>query len=184
MLLPAIVAVPVRQARRVAWRSLCCFHMLTPPQLQYRDARPYAAIRTRMKRPAQVAALAPLMWAEVRSWLAFGGLLEAGPPFVRYYAFADDGSVELEAGLTIFSPLHQATAHGSGRIGTGVLPAGEYATLLHNGSYDELAAAREALQAWTLAQGLPGARSGEPPGGQLVEFYLRDQETEVAYRLA
>jgi hypothetical protein len=156
--------------------------MLSQPQVQFCDARPYAAIRTRMRRTAQVAALAPLMWAEVRSWLAFEGRLEAGPPFIRYHALDDDGSVELEAGLTIFSPLHLATQKGSGRIITGVLPAGAYATLLHTGSYDELGEARRALESWGREQGVLPARSA-PAGGELVEFYLRDQETEVAYHL-
>jgi effector-binding domain-containing protein len=153
------------------------------PQLQYCDPRPYAAIRTRVRRPAQVAALAPLMWAEVRSWLAVEGRLEAGPPFVRYYALDSDGSVELEAGLTVFSPLHSLPSPGSGRIATGVLPSGEYATLLHNGPYDELSEARTALAAWGRDQGVVDLRSPAEPGGELLEFYLRDQETEIALHL-
>ncbi|MET0291189.1 MAG: GyrI-like domain-containing protein [Steroidobacteraceae bacterium] len=157
--------------------------MLSEPQLQYCDARPYAAIRTRMNRPAQVAALAPLIWAEVRSWLAFEGRLEAGPPFVRYHRVDSDGSVELEAGLTIFSPLHLATWSGSGRIATGVLPAGEYATLLHNGPYDELSSARDALGSWGREQGVLPAALTAVPAGELIEFYLRDQETEVAFHV-
>src|ERR1041384_3274311 len=131
--------------------------MLTEPQLQLRTS-------------AQVAALAPLMWAEVRSWLAFEGRLEAGPPFVRYYAQDGDGTVEIEAGLTVFSPLHSATPAASGRIATGVLPAGEYATLLHNGPYDELSAARSALQDWGRDQGVVDIRSRAEIGGELLEF--------------
>jgi effector-binding domain-containing protein len=154
--------------------------MLTSPQLQYCDARPYAAIRTRLRRNQQVAALAPLMWAEVRSWLAFEGRLEAGPPFVRYYRLEQDGAVEMEAGLTIFSPLHEMPKKGSGRIETGVLPEGDYATLLHTGPYDELAAARSALTAWGREHGVVTLRSPDDPHGELLEFYLRDQETEVA----
>ena len=157
--------------------------MLTPPQLQMCDARPYAAIRTRLRRADQVAALAPLMWAEVRSWLAFEGRLEAGPPFVRYYALGPDGSVELEAGLTIFSPLHEIPTKGSGRIVTGVLPEGEYATLLHTGPYDELAAARASLESWGRGNGVKGLRAHDDPAGELLEFYLRDQETEIALHL-
>ena len=154
--------------------------MLTPPQLQYCDARPYAAIRTRVRRADQVAALAPLMWAEVRSWLAFEGRLEAGPPFIRYYTLAQDGAVELEAGLTIFSPLHEMPTKGSGRIEMGVLPEGEYATLLHSGPYDELAGARAALASWGREKGAVTLRSPSDPHGELLEFYLREQETEVA----
>ncbi|RYY94958.1 MAG: hypothetical protein EOO11_16840, partial [Chitinophagaceae bacterium] len=70
--------------------------MLSEPQLQYCDARPYAAIRTRMKRPGQVAAFVPLIWAEVRSWLAFEGRLEAGAPFVRYHGVDGDGALDVE----------------------------------------------------------------------------------------
>ena len=154
--------------------------MLTPPQLQYCDARPYAAIRTRLRRVEQVSALAPLMWAEVRSWLAFEGWLEAGPPFVRYHRIEGDGGVDLEVGLTIFSPLHLTPTKGSGRIAMGVLPEGEYATLLHSGPYDELAAARSALESWGRDQGMTPSRSPADPGGELLEFYLREQETEVA----
>jgi effector-binding domain-containing protein len=154
--------------------------MLTPPQLQFCDARPYAAIRTRLRRADHVAALAPLMWAEVRSWLAFEGRLEAGPPFVRYYTLEANGGVELEAGLTIFSPLNETPTKGSGRIAMGVLPEGHYATLLHTGPYDELARARTTLDAWGRQQGVKGLRSPDDPAGGLLEFYLRDQETEVA----
>lgn len=153
------------------------------PQLQYCDERPYAAIRAQLRRPAQVEALAPLMWAEVRSWLAFEGRLEAGPPFVRYHALGPDGTVDFEAGLTVFSPLHQPAGAGSGRIDTGVLPAGEYATLLHEGPYSELAQARRALQDWAHGQGLRSEGWGDSPRGELLEFYLRDQETEIAFHV-
>lgn len=159
--------------------------MLTLPQVQYCDARPYAAIRARLRTPEQVAAWAPLMWAEVRSWLAFEGRLEAGPPFVRYFELHEEGPVELEAGLTIFSPLlgAEATGTGSGRIVTGVLSAGEYATLLHEGPADELRPARVALRDWSREQGLRRDVSTDLPDGELFEFYLRDQETEIALRV-
>jgi effector-binding domain-containing protein len=89
----------------------------------------------------------------------------------------------VEAGLTVFSLLHLAPSAGSGRIATGVLPAGEYATLIHNGPYDELASAREALEAWGRSQGVITASELPATGGELVEFYLRDQETEVAFHV-
>jgi effector-binding domain-containing protein len=149
--------------------------MLTPPQLQYCDARPYAAIRTRLRPPAQVSALAPLMWAEVRSWLAFEGRLVAGPPFVRYHAEDPAGEVDVEAGMAFLSPLSELPARGAGRVTVGLLPAGEYATLLHSGPYDELDQARRALADW-------GRRHGRP--AEIVEFYLRDLETEVTLHLS
>lgn len=157
--------------------------MLTPPQVQYCDARPYAAIRARLRRPEQVAAWAPLMWAEVRSWLAFEGRLEAGPPFVRYFVLHEQGPVEVEAGLTVFSPLHGAEATGTGRIVTGVLSAGEYATLLHEGPTAELLPARAALRAWGREQGLQLETSADEPNGELFEFHLRERETEIALRV-
>src|SRR5690606_18521480 len=128
---------------------------------QYCDARPYAAIRARLRRPAQVSALAPLMWAEVRSWLAFEGRLAAGPPFVRYLA-EDPAEVEVEAGMAFMSPLAESQVSGKGRVTVGLLPAGEYATLLHTGPYDELGQARRALADW-------GRRHGRP--AEIVEFY-------------
>lgn len=157
---------------------------LAEPQLQFSDARPYAAIRTVLRPPAQVEALAPLMWAEVRSWLAFEGRLEAGPPFVRYFRLGHDGSQEIEAGLTVFSPLHRDATRGSGRVVTGVLPAGGYATVLHEGPYNELAAARRRLQEWALGQGLSSAGWSDAPEGALLEFHLREQETEIAFHVA
>lgn len=159
--------------------------MLTPPQVQYCDARPYAAIRAKLRRPDQVSAWAPLMWAEVRSWLAFEGRLEAGPPFIRYFVLNEAGPVEVEAGLTIFSPLlgTEATGTATGRILTGVLSAGEYATILHEGPTAELLPARAALRAWGRSQGLRLEESVDAPNGELFEFYLRNQETEIALRV-
>jgi hypothetical protein len=157
--------------------------MITAPQLQYCDARPYAAIRARLRNPAQVSAWAPLMWAEVRSWLAFEGRLEAGAPFVRYFTLADAGPVEVEAGLTTFSPLNGANPVGAGRIVTGVLSAGEYATLLHDGPAEELAGARTALRSWGREQGLRFETDVGSPNGELFEFHLRNQEIEIALRV-
>jgi effector-binding domain-containing protein len=101
------------------------------------------------------------------------------------------GKLEVEAGVPV-----AATGAGDGRVVSGVLPAGRYATLTHVGHPSELMAATGTLLDWAAAQGLtwdmsPGI-NGERWGCRL-ESYLTDpsQEpdmskwvTQLAFKLA
>ena len=84
---------------------------------------------------------------------------------LRYDAFV---TVDAETLATLELPAE----HQGFTVEVGELPGGEYATLLHTGSYEGLADAyAELFERW-----LPG--SGRKPGeGPCLEFYLNDPQT-------
>ena len=89
-----------------------------------------------------------------------------------------------------------AAVDGDGQVVSGVLPAGRYATLTHEGHPSELAGVTTALLDWAAGEGLSWDMSPEGSGerwGARLENYLTDprQEpdmskwlTELAFRLA
>ena len=84
---------------------------------------------------------------------------------------------------------------GDGRVRTGTIPAGRFATLIHTGPYDGLYQANVALGEWLGKQGIPHPMPEAAPGeydAALLEIYGTDPaeepdpqkwETEVAFRL-
>jgi len=96
---------------------------------------------------------------EVGAYLERVGVSPAGPPFARYFDFSED-EADFEAGFPLSAP-----ADGEGRITTGELPGGLAATTTHEGPYEELAAAHDAVGEWVLAQ-------GHDPSGPAWEVYV------------
>jgi effector-binding domain-containing protein len=99
--------------------------------------------------------------------------------------------IEIEVGVPVATAVE-----GNGRVRSGVLPAGRYAVLLHEGPYDEMVQANADLQAWAEKRGIHWqmrmTKLGTAWAGR-VEFYLRDPsnekdpqkyETEIAYLTA
>ena len=117
--------------------------MSLTPTVERRSARPYAAIRDRLPRE-QLAEVAPERVAAVYEWLGAHGLTPAGPPFVRYLVVDyTDGTVEVEVGV----PTSSAATSGDG-VRAGTLPSGQYAIVVHPGSYAELVSTTAGLLAW------------------------------------
>lgn len=102
--------------------------------------------------------------------------------------------LEVEAGAPV-----TVAVEGDGRVISGVLPAGRYATVLHVGHPDGLVNATQELLDWAAGQGLTwdvspdeADEAGERWGCRL-EIYLTDPteepdmnkwETRLAFRLA
>jgi effector-binding domain-containing protein len=163
--------------------------MSAAPEVVTRADQPYVAIRERVTM-AELGGLAARL-GDVFAWLATHGLEPAGPPFFKYNVIDMMAELEMEAGV----PVAAVMDSDSGVV-SGVLPAGQYATLTHVGSPDELAGATKDLLDWAAGQDLtwdmtPG-ESGDRWGSRL-EFYLTDpaQEpdmskwhTQLAFRLA
>ena len=113
------------------------------------------------------------------------------PEFFRYNVIDMMRELEIDVGVPV-----AAVVDGDGRVISGMVPAGKYATLTHVGSPHELVGATKTLLDWADAQGLrwdmsPGD-NGERWAGWL-EIYLTDpsQEpdmskwrTQLAFRLA
>jgi effector-binding domain-containing protein len=72
----------------------------------------------------------------------------SGPAFGLYRAAADD-AMDIEVGF----PTERAV-QPEGDVVPGSLPAGRVARLVHSGSFDELQASWQRLQAWIDEQGL------------------------------
>jgi effector-binding domain-containing protein len=163
--------------------------MSSAPEIVDRAEQPYVAIRERVTM-AGIGGLGE-RFGEVFAWLGARGLVPAGAPFFRYKVIDMARELEIDVGVPV-----AAAVDGDGRVASGVVPAGKYATLTHVGSPGGLVRATETLMDWAAAQGLrwdmsPGD-NGERWAGRL-EIYLTDpgQEpdtskwrTELAFRLA
>jgi effector-binding domain-containing protein len=164
--------------------------MTSEPSIEQRDAWHYAAIRVQVTMQEMVGAL-PQLWPEIHRWLDAQGAAPAGAPFIRYL---DIDPAMQHLNIDVGIPVAGSVA-GEGRIQTGTMPAGSYASLIHTGPFDGLAAANAELQAWSQANGAEldnePSEDGTAWGGRF-EFYLTDPgsqpdpskwQTEVALLL-
>jgi effector-binding domain-containing protein len=163
--------------------------MSAAPEIVTRAEQPYVAIRARMPM-AQLGALAG-RHPEVFGWLGARGLAPAGAPFFKFNFIDMARELEVEAGVPV-----AAAVDGEGDIVSGVLPAGRYATVIHQGHPSELVGATKALLDWAAGQGLSWDASPDGSGerwGARLENYLTDPReepdmskwlTELAFRLA
>jgi effector-binding domain-containing protein len=102
--------------------------MIGEPKLEYHSEKPYVAIRTQVPIPFGKY-LGPL-WDEVDGWLSKRGINQYGPAIIRYLTTDMSKKLDIEVGFVV----NQAET-GDERIRAGVLPAGQYATLLYTGPY-------------------------------------------------
>lgn len=163
--------------------------MWTEPTLTERPEQPYVAIKVRVPMNKLGEVVPPLNGA-VFGWIAENGGRPSGAPFWKYNVIDMEGELEIEAGVAVVQPM---TA--SGRVLTGVLPGGSYASLLHTGHPQELVDATGALLDWAAGRGLAwdvsDAEDGERWAARL-ELYRTDPdvepdmtkwETELAFRI-
>jgi effector-binding domain-containing protein len=163
--------------------------MSAAPEIVTRAEQPYVAIRARVTM-AELGGVADRL-PEVFGWLGARGLAPAGPPFFKYNVIDMARELEVEAGVPV-----AAAVDGDDQVVSGVLPAGRYATLIHQGCPSELVEATKTLLDWAAGQGLSWDASPDGRGerwGARLENYLTDpsQEpdmskwlTELAFRLA
>ena len=107
--------------------------------------QPMVAIRVTVPRD-QLGDLMDEVVPEVWHYLDAQGIPPAGPPFARYHRY-DPDEVDIEIGLPVATSIA-----GQGRIQPGALPGGQVAATWHQGQYETLPAAYEALDAWLAQQ--------------------------------
>jgi effector-binding domain-containing protein len=158
--------------------------MLSTPEIVTRPDQPFAAIRISLERD-EIPSKAPPLIGEVAGWLA-----ARGAPFFSYLEMPEDGPMVMEVGFPTSTLLG-----GDGRVRTGTIPAGRFATLIHTGPYDGLYEANVALGQWLEKQGVAHPMPEDAPGdydAALLEIYATDPadepdpqkwQTEVAFRL-
>ncbi len=96
--------------------------------------------------------------------LGEAGLEPAGPPFAKYDV-APDGGWIIEAGYPVADPIT-----GNGDVEPSSLPGGTVGQTVHEGSYDGLRAAYEAVEAFV-------GEAGMSIGEAAWESYLDDPMT-------
>lgn len=103
---------------------------------------------------------------------ALHGVEIVGPPFARY-AMPDEG-FDVMAGFPVSSPVTQV-----GRVEPDRLPGGPAATTMHVGSYEGVAAAFKAVQAWVADHGFVVA--GDPWESYLDEPEVLEPRTLITF---
>jgi effector-binding domain-containing protein len=93
-------------------------------------------------------------YREIGDHAARAGVGFSGPAFALFRPIESELlEFEVEAGFPVAS-----AARGDGTVESSRLPGGDAATTLHMGSYDTLAGAHEAVEAWIAGQGYPTDR--------------------------
>lgn len=164
--------------------------MTTEPRIVQRTTQPYVAISAKVTM-GEIGTTVPPLSDELFGWLGAHGIEPGGPAFWRYTVIDMSSYLQIEAGEPTAEPVE-----GDGRVHSGVLPAGEYATLRHIGPPHTLIDATGRLLEWADAQGLRWDVSASPEGerwGCRLEIYhtnpqeqpdMSKWETELAFRLA
>jgi effector-binding domain-containing protein len=122
--------------------------MLSTPQIENRPAHPYAAVRMQVAIP--FGRFLQPAWTRVHKWLKAQGLTH-GPAIIRYLTTDMSTKLDIEVGFVIDRPIQE----GEGIL-TGVLPAGQYATLLYTGPYKGKGVykANVAIMEWAAKNGV------------------------------
>ena len=146
--------------------------MTNLPHLEYREKQHYVAIRSNVSME-NLAKMAD-KFGEVFSWLNGKGLKPAGAPFYRYAAFEEGEMIDLEVGVPVMGLVE-----GGKQILAGFFPAGQYAVLIHTGSYDGLQHATATLLKWAEENGITFQTSGNGKVWRArTENYLIDPTME------
>lgn len=133
-------------------------------QIETRPAQQTVTMRTRTPVSAMAANIGGI-FGQVMEYVGAMGAQPTGAPFVAYFNM-DMDDLDIEVGF----PVDRALPSRGELIG-GALPAGDYATCLHIGPYDQVGPAYGALTAFVQQQ-------GRTPTGVAYEFYFNSpQET-------
>ncbi len=120
--------------------------MMSLPKIVERPALPYVAIAENVTIPFQRAI--DRLIGEMAGWLGGKGLKRFGPMLLRYNVI-DMPRLGMEFG---FVPPDKVA--GDGRVRSGVLPAGRYATVTYFGHYEALMEVTGLLIAWARDKGI------------------------------
>ncbi len=160
------------------------------PKLVVREKQPYVAIRTTVTLQGMSTVMARLM-PELHTWLDAHKVTPSGPEFIRFSVIDMDKGLDIEVGIPVATSVS-----GDGRVKSGVLPAGRYASLTHFGNYSGLIPPNARIQEWGKNKGLTWKMRKTKHGSEWVgriEFYKIDPsrepdpnkwETEILYLTA
>ncbi|HKP58485.1 MAG TPA: GyrI-like domain-containing protein [Polyangiales bacterium] len=110
------------------------------------------------------------------AWLGERRIEPRGAPFIRYNRIDMAKTLDVEFGVPVARDIEPA-----GEVHAATLPAGRYAVLVHEGSYDGLRTANAALLDWAKQQRIDLDETPTPEGDRFacrLETYLTDPRRE------
>jgi len=125
--------------------------------------------------PKKLSATIPRLLKKVSAWMASHQVEPSGPPFLRFHVIDMASQYDIEVGF----PVAEGT-EGDGVIIAGVLPEGEYATIVYMGKtrgYE----GNKALIDWATENGVQWDRWDDPKGDAFrcrFETFLTDPAVE------
>lgn len=141
--------------------------MLTLPKIETRPVRFYVAVRKQVTIPfGDVIGAA---FDEVEAYMKAQGIGTFGPDVFKYNLI-DMPRLELDIGFITTEKLP-----ATGNIVSGEIPAGQYATTLYTGPYDNLMDVNAVLIGWAREKGIVWDSVETAAGEKFVsrvEFYL------------
>lgn len=137
-------------------------------------AQPILSIRARVPE-GELVAFFDEACGEMYAYLERVGVRPAGPPMSQWYS--DPEMTPGEAEIETCIPVEQH-APSSGRVKAGALPAGPLAYTVHDGPYDNMGEAFDAVRAWIQ---INGRKTAGPPR-DVVLVGPNDTDNALAYR--
>lgn len=146
--------------------------MIGEPEITFRAQRLSMGIRTIAPFRGMFAVRDELL-KELRIWVGKHGITEEGPFFLRYHVIDMNNQMDIEVGYVVSEHLT-----GDDRVTPGILPAGNYASLIYT-RYGMRG--NKALINWAKENGIQWDRWDDPAGDAFrcrYEAYLTDYRIE------
>lgn len=132
-------------------------------ELLVRPAQPAVAMRTTVP-VEKLKDFLGQAYCATFTYISEMGAQPVGMPFACYRNM-DMQALDVEAGCAVSRALP-----ARGELLAAEIPAGQYATCMHVGSYDSMTVTYEAMSKWMAEQGVQ-------PTGVVYEFYHSEPET-------
>src|SRR5277367_4081585 len=143
-------------------RSLKRMEIIEPARVVVLPERPYLGIRVITPFRGMIG-VSDELFKELRAWKTEAGVETLGHGFVRLHVIDMSGPMDIEVGFLTPGP-----AQGDGRVQSGVLPEGRYATLTY---VNHAIRANRRLIEWARDEGIQFDRRDVPEGDSFACRY-------------
>lgn len=144
----------------------------TKPKIEYQPEKIYMGIRIQTPFSGMFSEIDKIR-KELTSWCKANGIEAAEPPLLRYHCIDMKGEMDMEYCIPV-----QKALEGEGRIKAGVLPAGQYVSIIYTGGGLQ---GNKTLVEWIKVNNIPVDRWDNDKGDNFAgryEQYLTDPKVE------
>jgi len=121
--------------------------MTYDPKIENFEEQHYAGIRTQV--PMQdLSNVIPQLIDEIFGWLGQRDIESSGPPIVRYHVIDMERELDIEIGVLVAEAIK-----GDERVSAGVIPAGQYASLIYKDVTKGIDGNRKLIE-WAKQEGI------------------------------